>query len=354
MAERVTQAQRTKFDQIEWGEAAMQESAFGTPLATGDINVNYPRNTDLLFVDRNPVTVGEDETGYGDEWPRNDYINRNELKIDGIGYRMSSQMAMLIVALGLGKVQTVDNEDTSFEHTFTPWDLKVAKAAGNAGFSQPPHTSLRYKEGPNQYIAHSICMNSFEIAGAPESFPNITVNVVGSGEETVNADAFQSVAVPSLLKLVKVEVAAAAADDISKAVRDVTFGWNNNLAVDEAYTPSAEAAGGFRSQLFAGQREYTLGINFDQHSTDAERASSLAQTAEKVILTYEGSVIAGVNKHHMIITCHRVRIGTRGQSDSNNRKVNDIEYKARADGSGDFLTIVVQNDVTDTVLAIAA
>lgn len=345
---RSTQPQRTKFDQIEWGEAAMQESAYGTALGTANINHNFPRNSDIVFVDRAQELVGEDEVGYGDEWPRNDYINKQGLRIDGISYRLTSEMAMLFAALGLGKVDTVDNLDNSLEHTFVPQDPTLAKQAGRGGFSQSPHTSFRYKAGPNQFIAHSAVLESFEISGAPESFPNIVATIVGSGEETVDANAFAAVGTPHNLRLVNVQVGVADSEEsIVDAVREVTFGWNNTPSADEGHVPGSLE---FMGQLLFGQRVYSLGINFDQHSTDVERAAQLAQTAQKAILTYEGDIIAGVNKHHMIVTAHRVRIATRGESDANNRRRNDIEYSPRADGSGDFLTIAVQNEITDTVL----
>lgn len=350
-SDRTTQPLRTKFDEIEWAKGAMQESAFGTPIATASITHNFARNSDIVFVDRAQDLVGDDEIGYGDEWPRNDFINRQDLRIDGISYRLSSEMAMLFVALGLGKVVTVDNLDGSFAHTFTPQDPTVAKVAGNGGFSQSPHTSLRYKTGPNQFIANSVCLDSFEIAGSPESFPNIVANVIGSGEETTDVNAFSAVATAKNLKLVDVQIGAADSEEsIVDAVRSATFGWNNALSADEGYIPGSDV---FRGQNLFAQRAYNFSIQFDQHSTDVERAAQLAQTAHKAILTYQGDLIAGENSHHMIITMHKVRIASRGESDSNNRRVNDIEYNPRADSSDNFLTIEVQNESTETILDIS-
>lgn len=348
---RTTTPQRTKFDEIEWPKGAMQESAYGTPLATANINHNFARTSDIVFVDRAQDLVGEDQVGYGHEFPVDDFINKQDLRIDGISYRLSSEMAMLFVALGLGKVVTVDNLDGSFAHTFTPQDPTVAKAAGNGGFSQPPHTSFRYKTGPNQFIAHGVCLDSFEITGAPESFPSIVANVIGSGEETVDASAFAAVATQKNLKLIKVQTGVAGSEEnINDAVRSVTFGWNNALVVDTAHIPGSDI---FKGQLHFAQRLYNFSMQFDQHITDVERAALLAQTAHQTILTYEGDTIAGGNKHHMIVTMNKMRMASRGESDSNNRRVNDIEYNPRADAAGNFITIEVQNESTETILDVS-
>ena len=341
---RTTVPQLAKADNIEMGTNAKMEATYGALLDTGDIQTNYRAIADVAPFDPKDEFVGDDEIGDGVEWPSVKYLNRCDLALD-LNHRFSSEVAGYMAAMGLGKVTTTpgtNGKTGSYSHAFVPFTISATPATGNAGLAQPPSTSARIKDGPNQYIADGLCLDSVEISGAMGEIGKIASKFIGSGRLTSNTTVFQTPATVNYIKLMKVQIGVAGdEEDVSWAVRDCKFAWKNNLQAAKGY---CVGGGLYRNQLLIGKRTYEFTLNLLQHSTDTDLAHYLAKTQMQAILTFQGAAVSGCTVlHDMIITMKNLQIDTRKLAKDESLKRCDFTFNPTGDGSGNFIAVEVQN-----------
>lgn len=335
---RATVPQLRRADQIEL--SAKQELTYGDVMPTLDINLNYPFLGDVVPVNQKVIYEGrEGEIGNGYEWADNqDEINR-ELKMS-LSHRMSGETAALMAAFGLGKVTTVAGTDVgAYIHTISPMlRTTAAPAAGTGGASQLPSMSMRLKDGPNQYIADGLCLDSFEIDAQIGKVATIKSDWLGSGRLTTDANAFQTLAVPNHLRLSKVQIGVAASEeDVTKAVKGISFKWNNKI--DSNFIGAI-----YKSAMLAGERAYEFSLDLFQHSTDTDLVNYLANTALQAILTFEGATIVSVDKYKLVVTLFQVRTNDREIAKSEALKLGKLKFHPEAySANGDYLEMVVTN-----------
>jgi len=337
---RNTVAQFAKLDKIEFG--VKQESTYGAALATADITKRWAPQADGINVQRLITFEGNDDEVRGVEWPDAQYEVKRDLKIEGLPFRLSAETAAYFAALCLGKITSVDNTDYQ-THTIVPNDRTEAQAAGKADYNSLMSTSLRYSDGPGQNIAAGIVCPKLSIEGRMKEFPTLTVDLVGSGEVSDDANSFQSVESVNLLQLKKVQIGVAGSEeDISSALESLTIEWDNDLRDDDSWYPGS---GLYRGQALLGVRKPSLSLAFKQHSTDTELTNFLANTALKAIVTFEGDTIGGGQNYDMVWTFYQVRYAGRTSAVSAPYKTQEMAFHIEQDDSDNFVSVVVDNDV---------
>jgi hypothetical protein len=351
---RATVPQRVWPDEIEWGTLATQETTYGTALATGEIATHLRMQAEIIAINRELTFQSNADEVKGSEWPTTQYEQKRNLAFD-YPARLSSENAALFASLALGDTASaVQETDKYYLHTITPQVVTAAQAAGNGGYSQPPPTSIRYKDGPTQNIAHGICVNELTVEGLMGDFAKINVSCIGSGQVTTDANSFQAIEAEQQLKLHSVQVGVAASEEnISSAIEGCTVGWTNDIREDDSWYPGS---GLYRGQALMGVRMPNISLKFKQHSTDTELTNYLANNALKAIITFRGADIAdtaGPSQYNMVWTFWQLKYNARAQSASGNYKLNEMEFHCEDDGTNGILDITVNND-DSAYLALAA
>ncbi len=333
---RATVAQLIGADELEL--STLQEAVYGTPLATGSITKHFPVAAPLAVEALTEKQTNENETGRSTEWADYQYDIMNSFKLP-VKWPLSSDLLAWCAAFGLGKVTTADNTG-SYTHTFVQQDRTATIGAGNGDRSHPASTSIRYQNGPLQKIAAGICVAKFTINGKMNAVPDLSADLVGSGLITTDANPFQTIARPNLMRLSQVQLGVADSEqDITKgSVTDLAFTWDSGLKLDEV------AASGLNlAQIMMDMRKWDLTLKMRQHSTDTEDTNWRANTLLQAILTFKGAVIHDAYYHQAVITLHGLRIGSIKIGASGIHKVNELTLNPMADGSGNYITIAVTN-----------
>ena len=340
--------QHSKLDKIEM--SAKQELTYGDVQPTADVNKHYLSLADPILASHAPGYEGDDdEVGHGHEFPTQQYENSRDMRIE-TPYRLSSEVAYLFAAFGLGAAAVPTGITNAKTHVMTPMSRATAVlAAGTGANSQLPAMTMRVKQGSLQWLVDGLCLDTFEIESKIKEIPTIKGSWIGSGRVTDDVNAFQTPAGINHLRLDNVQIGVAASE-VSQVngIGGVTWKWNNGILADDGYTAGS---GLYRSRLKVGsKRGYEFGVKLLDSSTATEYINMLANTQLKAILTYKGVLIEGAVYHSMVIAMYGMRISALAGSQAEGYRGNDLTFHPEANAAGSYMDITLINTLTARAL----
>lgn len=253
-------------------------------------------------------------------------------------------------AFGMGKVTSVLlGGGPGYKHTFKPLDP-------SADGKDLPVTTI-YREWANVAAAkgrlHACGVRNVELTFPPSGVVQLAVEVIGSGQETTGALASPP-AIPSLNLLHSNDMlfqfgAQGAPGDVSAEIvrGSVRFGFTWSPDEENRRAPGGSL---YASRLWVGQPQPTL--SFQRFVDDADATAEtewLAGTKREVKVTVAGAVIAGPDKHQIVIRGLAVVPEGIRKGRVNDKTI--YEYTIGPDhwlkeGSNDVVTVEVQNTET--------
>lgn len=296
------------------------------------------------------------DIGKGDEFVQNVFPLARTVSIPREFY-MSSQLAALFCAAGLGSVAKTTPASGAYTYTCTPLDPV------SGGLSMPALSYIEQARPGGSAVLDRAFLGcivqefGFKVtSGLGRQNSTLSTTLVGTGQ-TVEPSA---ITLPATLQTSSLGAGGLALtcngiDYIAgNRISEVSFSWNNSPR-DDGYYPGSGQQGGFqiKGRQEHGDRVPTLNIKARYPSGSTELSLLQAQSEGTVVLSLTGGLITGSTYHKLVLTGYRTVIKSAQVQDVNGMIGVDIQVAFKMHSSNGLLSIAVTTD-KDNILATAS
>ena len=332
-----------------------KQAALQTPLVAADCVALLKTNPALFNVDlkteNDASWIGKD-----DEFATKNYLTAWECigAIDGF---LSSEWAVVLAALGLGKVQK-DAAGDGFKYTCSPL------APVTDGIEMPSTTIVEaIRQGASDVIDRALigcCVEEFGFAlnsGPGLQNARFTSSWMGCGKRvSPSTIEVPAVSAAHLLKGYSCAATIMGTDYVTlKLLQSFDFRWRNAIRGDSGYYPGSGVwdGGQIRGRMEHGDRQLTTNFVARFQNGNDELDKLLNQTEGTVVVTVSGDPISTGVLHKMTITERRVVIQSAVIGEADGIVTVAVELLPMTDVATGLLQIEVWTEL-DGVLTAAA